>query len=992
MKTLFAVAVLVFAVSVFGSVGRPVSDLRFDGRAFISEANIASDGANFLLLSSTYESGQRHAFTQKLVDGKPVGPHRQIGFGTPAGLGWTGNGYLAAWQDKQELWVATVSRDGSLTSTPEQPILQGRSTFIAANRNGALAFGYTSGQLVVQRLDFAGRPIGSPVIHPVPVNYEFAPVTAGPAAGGFGVAFAGYDGTWLMLFRADGSPMSGNPILLDGPSNAYSTAEIAVNTNGSETMVVFSRSARDSEAELRSAVIGADGLLKSVRVTYSLPAVAYRTRWIQPVGLVWDGSQYVTAVYVNQGDGANIDPELVRITRDGERVGDPTLLNGEPGQQIPTAVGWNGRNLLVSIHDRQDWPKYDAVCLSVDGAMNVSDGARISRTIASQDELTLEAAGGGYLAAWFEDSTNATTVRASRVDAAGNYLDREGLVLANLPLPPRFSSRSIAIDGSGPYWFIVWASGYRIHGRFVSRRGIPIGAAPLPIDAGDDVAIRWNGSEYAVLRTADGSLYRTAVSGSGAVGETRIIAQYEEPDYDSWIAYEMPALVMLAGRELAVFDKVSGSCGGVAPGCGADATTLGLQLDVPDATPFVIAADAWERAIAAGPTQALMTWRTYNGMRGIFLPAGAPSQLGSSFLIEDQANVTALAFNGNDFIAAWWKDGLATARITSAGAIHDRQHMPLARAELGSKPVIAASATMRPLAGFIGQQSHYDNVARGALVFVDEISEPTAPATPQITCTTRDDDGRITVHWEPVARAQGISIELELEDGTFRPIGVAAGDATTAVAPSPGLNGSAVRLRAWNSAGMSQASGPAPSLPAPQVALTDGVVNACASVPVEVRAILVGTAPFTVQWSDGFVQTGVTESTVSRWLTFTQDAELSIVSVTDASCERGASVGSTRIRIGDTPVIDAQSGTVRVARDHTATLSVVAHTEDVLYAWFEGARGDMSHPVGTYASTFTTPPVTGTRHYWARLTTSCGTLDSAPMTVTLNGRRRAVQP
>jgi hypothetical protein len=79
------------------------------------------------------------------------------------------------------------------------------------------------------------------------------------------------------------------------------------------------------------------------------------------------------------------------------------------------------------------------------------------------------------------------------------------------------------------------------------------------------------------------------------------------------------------------------------------------------------------------------------------------------------------------------------------------------------------------------------------------------------------------------------------------------------------------------------------------------------------------------------------------------------------------------------------------AREQTTTLSVMTSTQGTRFTWYEGTRGDTSHPVGRNASTFTTPPATRTMQYWVRLTTACGSIDSGGMTVALNGRRRAVR-
>jgi Ig-like domain CHU_C associated/Dual-action HEIGH metallo-peptidase len=43
------------------------------------------------------------------------------------------------------------------------------------------------------------------------------------------------------------------------------------------------------------------------------------------------------------------------------------------------------------------------------------------------------------------------------------------------------------------------------------------------------------------------------------------------------------------------------------------------------------------------------------------------------------------------------------------------------------------------------------------------------------------------------------------------------------------------------------------------------------------------------------------------------------------------------------------------------------------YAWFDGSLNDTSNPVGTNSPNFTTPPITGTKHYWVKVTNGCDT-------------------
>ncbi|MEZ5316895.1 MAG: CAP domain-containing protein [Vicinamibacterales bacterium] len=88
---------------------------------------------------------------------------------------------------------------------------------------------------------------------------------------------------------------------------------------------------------------------------------------------------------------------------------------------------------------------------------------------------------------------------------------------------------------------------------------------------------------------------------------------------------------------------------------------------------------------------------------------------------------------------------------------------------------------------------------------------------------------------------------------------------------------------------------------------------------------------------------------------------------------------------GVAPTIAAQPSGVSIASGGTATLSVSASgTGPLTYQWYRGASGATSSPVsGATSPGFTTPALTATTSYWARVTNAYGHADSSAATVTV---------
>jgi hypothetical protein len=68
-------------------------------------------------------------------------------------------------------------------------------------------------------------------------------------------------------------------------------------------------------------------------------------------------------------------------------------------------------------------------------------------------------------------------------------------------------------------------------------------------------------------------------------------------------------------------------------------------------------------------------------------------------------------------------------------------------------------------------------------------------------------------------------------------------------------------------------------------------------------------------------------------------------------------------------------------------------TAPLRYRWYRGQRGSISRPVaGATLKDYTTPPLTETIDYWARIINPHGTVDSATAMITVNAPTPSPQP
>jgi len=87
------------------------------------------------------------------------------------------------------------------------------------------------------------------------------------------------------------------------------------------------------------------------------------------------------------------------------------------------------------------------------------------------------------------------------------------------------------------------------------------------------------------------------------------------------------------------------------------------------------------------------------------------------------------------------------------------------------------------------------------------------------------------------------------------------------------------------------------------------------------------------------------------------------------------------------PLIASQPTGVTVQPGGTATLAVAATgTPELIYQWYQGDSGDVSHPIlGANAAGFTTPPLYLWARYWVRVSRGADFVDSTTALVVVDG-------
>jgi len=200
-------------------------------------------------------------------------------------------------------------------------------------------------------------------------------------------------------------------------------------------------------------------------------------------------------------------------------------------------------------------------------------------------------------------------------------------------------------------------------------------------------------------------------------------------------------------------------------------------------------------------------------------------------------------------------------------------------------------------------------------------------------------------------------------------------------------SGGSVHLAVTVSANGCSASGTADvATSGPTIALPTAL-SACPSATITIPFTLTGTGPWTVRWSDGQIQSGITSSPASRTFSATSSVILSVVNVTDANCTSPGPVAGVNITITGAPTITTQPTGQIVAPGTDATFTVVATGGTLHYQWFVRRPSGVTQPVGTDSPSFATH-AEGNSTWFVRVSNDCGSVDSIEVTADIMTPRR----
>jgi hypothetical protein len=438
----------------------------------------------------------------------------------------------------------------------------------------------------------------------------------------------------------------------------------------------------------------------------------------------------------------------------------------------------------------------------------------------------------GFLAAWIEQiSSNEYALVASRFTRLGGPIDIVGIRLGRASPESR-----VGVAFGGGSYLVVWNDGPSVVGASVT----PSGAATQPFtiaNNGRDPALAWNGSDFFVvwmgLRTLPtiGSVLRifgSAVKVPGVVGSARQVSPEPDPSLAALGRYvtDLDPQIVWNGQQYVVAwrgDFLIVNC---------------VTLCVPPPPALLeVAHVAADGTPLDSSSTALIPYSEYAAVFGVHLASDGTTVLVSAdtnfrietFLLQGDLpparrtffqwyafgyydswsrNGSDVIFDGASYVIAWRpRDGtrnwLGTARVPAnvSDSAFSRQAIPIGERSNYADPTPAMAGSARSGTAIVVGEG-----TRLRVYFAGEIPDALPPPLPPRNVLALSNGRSVQITWGGGEGAEGFIVEREGSNGFFT-AGVFSGGAIRTATLNYNLT-EALRIRAYNAAGLSEPSPP----------------------------------------------------------------------------------------------------------------------------------------------------------------------------------------
>jgi hypothetical protein len=137
-------------------------------------------------------------------------------------------------------------------------------------------------------------------------------------------------------------------------------------------------------------------------------------------------------------------------------------------------------------------------------------------------------------------------------------------------------------------------------------------------------------------------------------------------------------------------------------------------------------------------------------------------------------------------------------------------------------------------------------------------------------------------------------------------------------------------------------------------ATVSGAATVCPGQPTPIQAVLTGTGPWNVTWSDSVVQSGVATSPVTRSVSPSSTTTYTVTALTDANCaaQAGDLTGSAVVTVNPAPTTPNITAPASALPGATGLIASVPAHAGSTYSWTIG-NGAITSGQGTNQITFT---------------------------------------